>query len=64
MERFWFASILYSVKMLSVRRQVDGKSVVAGGNGFNLCQILRALKLKYVMPNSSFLLTFLFIHLH
>ena len=48
MERFWFASILYSVKMLSVRRQVDGKSVVAGGNGFNLCQILRALKLKYV----------------
>ncbi|KAH0891251.1 hypothetical protein HID58_053680 [Brassica napus] len=48
-ERFWFASILYSVKMLSVRRQVDGKSVVAGGNGFNLCQILRALKLKYVI---------------
>ncbi|KAL0787749.1 hypothetical protein Bca101_003995 [Brassica carinata] len=47
-ERFWFASILYSVKMLSVRRQVDGKSVVAGGNGFNLCQILRALKLNIV----------------
>ncbi|CAN7010636.1 unnamed protein product [Brassica rapa subsp. trilocularis] len=47
-ERFWFASILYSVKMLSVRKQVDGKSVVAGGNGFNLCQILRALKLNIV----------------
>ncbi|CAN7117381.1 unnamed protein product [Brassica rapa subsp. narinosa] len=48
MERLWFASILYSVKMLSVRREVDGKSVVAGGNGFNLCQILRALKLNIV----------------
>ncbi|CAN6810322.1 unnamed protein product [Brassica oleracea] len=47
-ERFWFASILYSVKMLSVRKRVDGKSVVAGGNGFNLCQILRALKLNIV----------------
>ncbi|ESQ48801.1 hypothetical protein EUTSA_v10019977mg [Eutrema salsugineum] len=44
-ERFWFAFILYSVKMLSVRKEADGQSV-SGDNGFNLCQILRALKLN------------------
>ncbi|KAF8075685.1 hypothetical protein N665_1072s0013 [Sinapis alba] len=48
-ERFWFAFILYSVKMLSVRKEVDGGQSVAGdNNGFNLCQILRALKLNFV----------------
>ncbi|KAJ0249420.1 Retinoblastoma-related protein 1 [Hirschfeldia incana] len=48
-ERFWFAFILYSVKMLSVRKEVNGQSVVpAGVNGFHLCQILRALKLNIV----------------
>nr|AFJ64575.1 retinoblastoma-related protein [Brassica juncea] len=46
-ERFWFAFILYSVKMLTVRKQVDGQSV-SGDSGFNLCQILRALKLNIV----------------
>ncbi|CAH8361948.1 unnamed protein product [Eruca vesicaria subsp. sativa] len=43
-ESFWFASILYSVKMLSLRKQDS----VSGDNGFNLCQILRALKLNIV----------------
>ncbi|KAJ4898165.1 Retinoblastoma-related protein 1 [Raphanus sativus] len=47
-ERFWFAFVLYSVKMLSVRKQVDVHQSMAGGNGFNLCQILRALKLNIV----------------
>ncbi|CAH8359941.1 unnamed protein product [Eruca vesicaria subsp. sativa] len=46
-ERFWFAFVLYSVKMLTVRKEVDGLSV-SGANGFNLCQILRALKLNIV----------------
>ncbi|KAJ0263884.1 Retinoblastoma-related protein 1 [Hirschfeldia incana] len=46
-ERFWFAFVLYSVKMLTVRNEVDGQSV-SGANGFNLCQILRALKLNIV----------------
>ncbi|XP_018440086.2 retinoblastoma-related protein 1 isoform X1 [Raphanus sativus] len=46
-ERFWFAFILYSVKMLTVRKQVDGQSVSCD-SGFNLCQILRALKLNIV----------------
>nr|AFJ64573.1 retinoblastoma-related protein [Brassica juncea] len=46
-ERFWFAFVLYSVKMLTVRKEVDGQSV-SGANGFNLCQILRALKLNIV----------------
>ncbi|CAN8259637.1 unnamed protein product [Cochlearia groenlandica] len=44
-ERFWFAFILYSVKMLTVRKEADGQSV-SGDDGFNLCQILRALKLS------------------
>lgn len=52
MERFWFAFVLYSVKMLTVRKEVDGMSV-SGANGFNLSQILRALKLKYTMPPNS-----------
>lgn len=46
-ERFWFAFILYSVKRLSVRKEADGLSV-SGDNEFNLCQILRALKLNIV----------------
>ncbi|CAF1935170.1 BnaC05g40780D [Brassica napus] len=46
-ERFWFAFVLYSVKMLTLRKQVDGQSV-SGDNKFNLCQILRALKLNIV----------------
>ncbi|KAL0900306.1 hypothetical protein Bca101_084267 [Brassica carinata] len=46
-ERFWFAFVLYSVKMLTVRKEVDGQSV-SGDNRFNLCQILRALKLNIV----------------
>ncbi|KAF8109485.1 hypothetical protein N665_0095s0057 [Sinapis alba] len=46
-ERFWFAFVLYSVKMLTVRKEVDGQSV-SDGNRFNLCQILRALKLNIV----------------
>ncbi|KAL0743848.1 hypothetical protein Bca4012_085361 [Brassica carinata] len=46
-ERFWFAFVLYSVKMLTVRKEVDGQSVF-GDNRFNLCQILRALKLNIV----------------
>ncbi|KAL1204764.1 Retinoblastoma-related protein 1 [Cardamine amara subsp. amara] len=46
-ERFWFAFILFSVKSLSVRKEADGQSV-SGDNGFNLCQILRALKLNIV----------------
>ncbi|XP_010464991.1 PREDICTED: retinoblastoma-related protein 1-like [Camelina sativa] len=46
-ERYWFAFILYSVKRLSVRKDGDGQSV-SGDNGFNLSQILRALKLNIV----------------
>ncbi|CAH2053914.1 unnamed protein product [Thlaspi arvense] len=46
-ERFWFAFILYSVKMLRVKKEADGQSV-SGDNMFNLCQILRALKLNIV----------------
>uniref|UniRef100_A0A1J3EYU2 Retinoblastoma-related protein 1 n=1 Tax=Noccaea caerulescens TaxID=107243 RepID=A0A1J3EYU2_NOCCA len=46
-ERFWFAFVLYSVKRLTARKEAEGLSV-SGYNGFNLCQILRALKLNIV----------------
>lgn len=45
-----------------MRKEGDGQSV-SGDNGFNLCQILRALKLKYVMLNSSFFSYHSLIHL-
>lgn len=46
-ERYWFAFILYSVKRLS---EGTTENVPQGSdeNGFNLCQILRISKLKYV----------------
>ncbi|XP_010557914.1 PREDICTED: retinoblastoma-related protein 1-like isoform X2 [Tarenaya hassleriana] len=46
-ERFWFAFILYSVKRLSERKEGELQGV-SGDNGFNLCQILRVLKLNIV----------------
>ncbi|CAN8269422.1 unnamed protein product [Cochlearia groenlandica] len=46
-ERFWFAFVLYSVKMLFSRKGVNAL-LVSGDDGFNLCKILRALKLNMV----------------
>lgn len=48
-ERFWFAFVLYSVKRLSER---NGENVHQGTDDrFNLCQILRVAKLKYIILN-------------
>lgn len=44
-ERFWFAFILFSIKRLSEKKQGSDD------NGYTLCQILRAAKLKYVYSN-------------
>ncbi|KAJ4720414.1 Retinoblastoma-related protein [Melia azedarach] len=46
-ERFWFAFVLYSVKRLSEK---NGDSIQEGSidNEFNLCQILRVMKLNIV----------------
>lgn len=44
-ERFWFSSVLYSVKRLSERNEDNASQ---NENGFLLCQVLRAAKLNIV----------------
>ncbi|XP_038690014.1 retinoblastoma-related protein-like isoform X2 [Tripterygium wilfordii] len=46
-ERFWFASVLYSVKRLREKNE-DNAQQGADCSGYNLCQILRVSKLSLV----------------
>ncbi|KAK9990543.1 hypothetical protein SO802_025528 [Lithocarpus litseifolius] len=53
-ERFWFAFVLFSIKRLS-EKNLDSGQQGSDDNGYTLCQILRAAKLKYVSEPSNFL---------
>ena len=58
-ERFWFAFVLYSIKRLS-EKNGDSEQQGSDDNGFTLCQILRAAKLKCVYDHASLLFCFCF----
>ena len=53
-ERFWFAFVLFSIKRL-IEKNGDSEQQGSDDNGYTLCQILRAAKLKYVSDHSNFL---------
>ncbi|KAL0007233.1 hypothetical protein SO802_008735 [Lithocarpus litseifolius] len=56
-ERFWFAFVLFSIKRLS-EKNGDSEQQGSGDNGYTLCQILRAAKLKsYKRAIREFFLT-------
>lgn len=61
-ERYWFAFVLFSVKKLN-GREADNSNHNTDGFGFNLCQVLRAAKLKYVFFFYPLLLLFFHIDL-
>ena len=54
-ERFWFAFVLFSIKRL-IEKNGDSEQQGSDDNGYTLCQILRAAKLKYVSDPSNFLI--------